>query len=95
MTKSKWSLKIIQLDTFWCAHLQTFPQLAGRALEVLVSFATTYLCETGFSTLLHVNIKARNHLGTSDDMRLALPNKEPCLNIIINEKQEQESIKMC
>ncbi|XP_068201816.1 protein FAM200C-like [Palaemon carinicauda] len=81
----------MQLDMFWCAQLQAFPQLARRALEVLVPFATTYLCEAGFSTLLHVKTKARNRLDASDDMRRALSKKEPRLNNIINEKQQQKS----
>lgn len=81
----------MQLDMFWCAQFKTFPQLAGRALEVLVPFSTTYLCEGGFSTLLHIMTKARNRLDASDDMRLELSKKEPCLNIIINEKQQQKS----
>ena len=81
----------MQLDMFWCAQLQTFPQLAGRALEVLVPFATTHLCEAGFSTLLHIKTKAGNCLDASDDMRLALSKKEPRLNSIINEKQQQKS----
>jgi len=50
----------MQLDTFWCTQLNTFPQLAKAVLEVLVSFAKTYLCESGFSTLLHIQTKARN-----------------------------------
>ncbi len=81
----------MQLDMFWCAQLQTFPQLAGRALEVLMPFATTYLFEAGFSTLLHIKTKARNRLDASDDMRLSLSKKEPRVNIIINEKQQQKS----
>ncbi|XP_068219262.1 protein FAM200C-like [Palaemon carinicauda] len=79
----------MQLDMFWCAQLQAFPQLARRALEVLVPFTTTYLCEAGFSTLLHIKTKARNRLDASDDMRLALSKKEPRLNNIINEKQQK------
>ncbi|XP_068214547.1 protein FAM200C-like [Palaemon carinicauda] len=81
----------IQLDMFWCAQLQAFPQLARRALEVLVPFATTYLCEAGFLALLHIKTKARHRLDASDDMRLALSKKEPRLNNIINENQQQKS----
>ena len=33
----------MQLHTFWCAQLNTFPQLAKTALEILVRVATTYL----------------------------------------------------
>jgi len=51
-------LHSIQLDTFWCMQLNTFPQLAKVAPEVLAPFATTYLCESGFSTFLHIKTKA-------------------------------------
>ena len=84
-------MESMQLDMFWCAQLKTFPQLAKRALEVLVPFATTYLCEAGFSTLLHIKTKARNRLDASDDMRVALSKKEPRFSIIIEEKQQQKS----
>jgi len=73
--KIKMEFDSMQLDTFWCAQLNTFPQLAERALEVLVPFATTYLCETGFSTLVHIKTKARNRLDASDDMRVAISKK--------------------
>lgn len=65
----------MQLDTFWCAQLNTLSQLAERALEVLVPFATTYLCKTGCSTLLHIKTKARNGLDAKDDMRVAISQK--------------------
>ena len=66
-------------------------QLAERALKVLVPFAATYLCEAGFSALLHIKTKARNRLDASDDMRVALSKKEPRFSIIIEEKQQQKS----
>ncbi|KAK3862332.1 hypothetical protein Pcinc_031801 [Petrolisthes cinctipes] len=81
----------MQLDMFWCEQLKLFPQLAERALEVLVPFATTYLCEAGFSALLHIKTKARNRLDASDDMRVALSKKESRFSIIIEEKQQQKS----
>ena len=73
--KIKMEFDSMQLDTFWCAQLKKFPQLAERALEVLVPFATTYLCETGFSTLVHIKTKARNRLDASDDIRVAISKK--------------------
>jgi len=33
-----------------------------KALSILVPFATTYLCESGFSSLLYLKNKYRNHL---------------------------------
>jgi zinc finger BED domain-containing protein 5/7/8/9 len=81
----------MKLEDFWCAQLEPFPQLARRALQILVPFATTYLCEVGFSTLLNIKTKARNRLNASDDMRVALSAKEPRFENIIESKQQQRS----
>ncbi|CAM1323979.1 ZBED8 (predicted) [Pycnogonum litorale] len=89
--KIKMEFDSMQLDTFWCTQLNTFPQLAEIALEILVPFATTYLCETGFSTLVRIKTKARNRLNASDDMRVAISKKEPRFSMIIDEKQQQKS----
>jgi len=51
---------------------QRFPNLAKTALEVLVTFATNYLCESGFSTLLHIKTKARNNLESGDDVQIRM-----------------------
>ncbi|CAM1332448.1 ZBED8 (predicted) [Pycnogonum litorale] len=74
--KIKMEFDSMQLDIPSGVHNSTHsPQLAERALEVLVPFATTYLCETGFSTLVHIKTKARNRLDASDDMRVAISKK--------------------
>ena len=41
---------------FWWSMLQEYPKLAKRALEALIPFSTTYLCEAAVSAL--VNIKS-------------------------------------
>ncbi|KAI6656166.1 hypothetical protein LOD99_1510 [Oopsacas minuta] len=43
------------LGESWCSLTQVYPRLAKRAMKALIPFATTYLCESGFSGL--VNIK--------------------------------------
>ena len=48
------------LTTFWCAMRHLYPNVALLSLRVLVTFASTYLCESGFSTLLQIKTKARN-----------------------------------
>jgi len=50
----------MQFGAFSYTQLNTFPQSAKTSLEVLVSFATTQLPESSFSTHLHVKTKARN-----------------------------------
>jgi len=77
------------LEQFWCGQFERYPELAKVALQILLPFATTYLCEMGFSSLLHIKTKARNRLNASNDLRLALSKKEPRFKTIIQEKQQQ------
>ena len=48
------------LEEFWCSALDVFPTLGGKALHVLMPFATTYLCESGFSSLLSIKTPSKN-----------------------------------
>ena len=61
------------LADFWCSQLESYPYLTHFALQNVLPFATTYLCEAGFSVLVLIKTNARNRLGDVDhDMRLAL-----------------------
>ena len=51
---------------------QSYTQVSMIALRVLLPFASTYLCEARFSTLVDIKTKNRNRLNVGDDMRLAL-----------------------
>ena len=79
------------LENFWASQLETYPVLAKKALTVLVPFATTYLCETRFSCLVHIKTKSRNRLDSQHNMRVALSTKTPRFDVIINRKQQQKS----
>ena len=60
--------------------------LSKKALEVLVPFDTSYLCEQGFSCLLHIKTKSRNRLNSEHDMRVALSTISPRCDAIIDNK---------
>ncbi|XP_010991120.3 protein FAM200C isoform X2 [Camelus dromedarius] len=76
----------MKLEDFWCAQFTVFPSLAKTALEILTPFATTYLCELGFSSLLHFKTKSRSCLNVSDDIRVAISKKVPRFSDIIEQK---------
>ena len=60
------------LQAFWIAQLSDAPTLGERALDILTSFSTTYLCEKGFSTVMGLKTKKRNRLSVQNDARMAL-----------------------
>ena len=65
------------LSQFWCTILRLNPKVSTEVLRVIVPFASTLLCETGFSALVHIKSKARNQLNVEDDMRLAIFKPQP------------------
>ncbi|XP_068209197.1 protein FAM200C-like [Palaemon carinicauda] len=81
--------RIVPLSGFWCDHLVAYPGLSKAALEMIISFATTYLCEKAFSAILHIKTTARNRLqiGLLHDMRVALVNIKPRIEKLVAYKQ--------
>jgi hypothetical protein len=57
-------------------------------MEVSIPFATTYLSESGFSTLVTIKTKSRNRLDVQYDMRVALLKTTPQFNVFIQAKQQ-------
>ena len=53
------------------------PVLGSEAEKVLLPFATTYLCESGFASLAAIKTKIRNRLQPEHDLRVALSTVEP------------------
>ena len=65
------------LSQFWCTMLRSYPKVWTEALRVIVPFASSYVCETGFSALVHIKSKARNQLNAENDMRFAISKTQP------------------
>ena len=82
------------LTEFLCAMRHSFPNVALLLLRVLVPFASTYLCESGCSTLLQIKTKAKNRLDVQDEMRLALTQTKPRLSKLASQVQPQSSHKL-
>ena len=79
------------LSQFWCDMSELYPQISKLAFRILLPFATTYLCESGFSTLSHIKTKERNRLKVKYDMRLALSNTQPQISRLAAQTQAQPS----
>ena len=71
--------------------MKAFSSLAMNALTVILPFATTYFCESGFSKMMYIKNKHRNRLQLEDDLGIALSKPEPSLEKILKMKQKQKS----
>ena len=76
---------------FWCGLVEEFPMLMKRAFEVIIPFATTDLCEAGFSLLLTIKTKHRFCLVPTDDMQIVLSTIASKILEIARGKQAQKS----
>jgi hypothetical protein len=79
------------LGKFWCSLREAYTHLVKRAMEALIPFATTYLCESGFPTLAAMKTKNQNRLHVQHDMRVALSNTTLKFNVLGQDKQQQSS----
>uniref|UniRef100_A0A672M114 HAT C-terminal dimerisation domain-containing protein n=1 Tax=Sinocyclocheilus grahami TaxID=75366 RepID=A0A672M114_SINGR len=67
---------ISQVD-FWASAMVECPGLSKQALKVLMPFATTYICEAGFSALTLLKTKHRQRLDAENDLRVKLSSITP------------------
>ena len=62
------------LISFWVKARVELPLVGCKALRVLVTFATSYLCEAGFSAVAVIKSKYRNKIDIKREMRVAISN---------------------
>uniref|UniRef100_UPI00358F1C07 zinc finger BED domain-containing protein 5-like n=1 Tax=Myxine glutinosa TaxID=7769 RepID=UPI00358F1C07 len=76
---------------FWPKMMGSYPKIAMECLWKLLPFATTYLCESGFSTLVQLKTKARNRLECEANLRCALSTTDPRIWKLVQKFQENIS----
>ncbi|XP_045130239.1 protein FAM200A-like [Portunus trituberculatus] len=76
----------------FCVNMRgAYPQLSNNALKILTLFSTTYLSESGFSTLLTIKPKARNRLDVECDILCAFAKTNPDIDTLVHKKQHHPS----
>ena len=76
----------------WLSQTEVFRNLNRIALNHLLPFATTYLREQRFSTLMRMKSKERNRLKSVDNqMRVCLSGMVPRFKLLVENHQMQES----
>ena len=62
---------------FWVSICTVYPVLSKFVIKQLIPFATTHLCEAGFSAISVLKTKKRNRLDVEDDIWSCLCNVTP------------------
>ena len=78
---------VMPLNEFWAKYLNIYKNVGSAALQALLPFSSTYLCESGFSTLVNLKTKCRSKLDCEADMRCALSSTKPCIKLLTSNKQ--------
>ena len=82
---------ICNLEKFWVKMPRCYLRLGIHALNILVPFPSTYLCECGFSALLTIKSKAQNQLDVQNDSLCALSTTSPDIEQLVAKKLGQPS----
>lgn len=85
------NFKKLPLLDFWIQQHGEYPALSDKAVRILLPFATTYLCEKGFSSLAAIKTKYRSRLDAEPDLRLKLCSIEPDIKGLCAERQAHPS----
>jgi len=81
-----------ELSEFWLTLRQQYLQIVSKAIEALLPFGSSYLCEHGFSALPEMKSKKRERLQIVDEeMRVCLSKTEPRFSFMCSQKQSHHS----
>ena len=87
----KLKLNSSSVTKFWISVRDEFPAIANKAINKLLPFGSTYLCESSFSALAIIKSKPRNKLTVANDLIVSVSSVSPCLTRLASKKQAHPS----
>ena len=88
---AKDDFEVMPLNDFWPKYMHIYKNVGSAALRILLPFSSTYICKSGFSTLVNVKTKYRTKLDCEADMRCALSSTKPRIKLLVSKKQAHPS----
>ena len=92
------------LSQFWVAIKDSYPKTTEKALCILIPFVSTYLCESGFSSLLQIKSKQmiyrhkmiyiHNRLDVENDLRCALSQTDPRIRMLSDSSNKKVNYRI-
>jgi hypothetical protein len=70
---------------------EEYPHLSKKAVNILLHFAISYFCETGFSGVAASKTKYRSMLNIENDLRVAISRLQPRYEKLCCKKQPHTS----
>ncbi|XP_025413497.1 protein FAM200A-like [Sipha flava] len=82
----------LKLFQFWSFIKTEYPIITEIAINILLPFSTTYLCELGFSALTNIKNKKREQLlSVEQEMRVCLSSIPPRTELLCKQHQAHVS----
>ena len=83
------------LGDFWFTMCKLYKRTVEPAIQALLLFPSTWLCESTFSVIFGIKSKYRSQLKTPEhDLRCAVGNVSLCINELVAKKQVHPSITL-
>ena len=79
------------LAEFWISVEKKYLQLSVAAMNILLPFGTTYLCEMTFSALSYIKNKYRSRLEVEDDLWVAVSHIKPRIGLLCSKHKAHTS----
>jgi hypothetical protein len=70
---------------------EEYPELGKKVFKLLVPFATSYLCEPAFSSMVDLKTKKRNRFQLEHDLIICTSKIEPRFKKLLKNKQAKPS----
>ena len=82
----------INIDNFRAIARQEYPKILQQAVQIILIFSTTYLCESAFSSLSQIKTKSRSQVKSiKNERRVCLTFIPPRIKTFCAQKQARLS----
>jgi hypothetical protein len=82
----------LPLDKFWISVKEEYPAIHRKAVNILLQFSVSYICEQAVSFLTSMKSKDRNHLiSVEDEICVCLSQVLPRIGYLCSKKQARIS----
>jgi hypothetical protein len=76
----------LPLDKFWISVKEEYLAIQRKAMNILLQFSTSYMCEQAFSCLTSMKSKEKSFISVEDESRVCLSQVWPRIEYLCNKR---------